>query len=619
MPKKPPYRLLGTLAGVSMLAAAATAIHPSWRDVEVQLGQGSRLQIGSLATNVSFLGAALAQSVDRVVLENVVLDLGGTTYRAPRVEVVGTGLSAAELSKIFEPQSRESLAVRLARLSAKELRIQELVAEQKVDGQRRITRYRDVVASNVDGGRLETLIAHSASTEVQQDGRTDLTGTAGRISASGLDLGQVARLYTEKAGPETGELKRIYSGFSAENLVFLHENGTEIRLARLSGKDFAARALKGSLGQATEELGDEENERSEVDSRRMLDLAAEIFGAFDIGSLEAVGFEVKNPRQLEQSTIRLARIAYAGPGANQPADIRLEGLDVTTQGGAIRAESLAFTGFSLQPTIERLRATSGSALDELEPEDLYGLIPAVGSIRASGIQMEARSEKADTVRAALRAFELTAQNPVNQIPTKIATVLEGLSLSIPSDAQDETLKSLLALGYTSLDLSVRAASQWDEAKAEMTVDDIVLSGADLGRVSIRGALGNITRDAFHLDEAVATVAWISANIKNAEIVVENNGLMDRYLANEARKLKKSPEDLRREYGTAAAIAIPAVLGSSPTAKAIGQAVARFIAKPGRLTISARAKDDSGIGIADLAAVDGPAALLDKVEVNARAD
>jgi hypothetical protein len=129
-------------------------------------------------------------------------------------------------------------------------------------------------------------------------------------------------------------------------------------------------------------------------------------------------------------------------------------------------------------------------------------------------------------------------------------------------------------------------------------------------------LGNVTGDVFNPDTALASVALIGAAAKSADLTIDNQGIVDRYLAQEARKQKKSPEALRREYGTAAALAVPIMLGNSPQAKSLGQAVARFIAKPGRLTVNAKAKSPTGLGLAELLATSEPAALFSKLDVTA---
>ena len=141
----------------------------------------------------------------------------------------------------------------------------------------------------------------------------------------------------------------------------------------------------------------------------------------------------------------------------------------------------------------------------------------------------------------------------------------------------------------------------------------------MGSAVLRGVLANVDKDLFNPDSAIALVALLGATARNLDLTIENKGLFERVIANEARKQKKSPEDLRREYGITAAIAVPSILGNSASAKAVGQAVARFVARPGRLNISARAKSPAGLGIADFAAAPEPAALLDKLDITATAE
>jgi hypothetical protein len=136
----------------------------------------------------------------------------------------------------------------------------------------------------------------------------------------------------------------------------------------------------------------------------------------------------------------------------------------------------------------------------------------------------------------------------------------------------------------------------------------------MGQVSLKGVIGGVTRDLFDPDPAVATVAAFKATARSLELTAENTGLFDRYLQQEARKQKKTQETLRREYGAAAAFAVPMMLGNSDQAKAVGQAVARFIAKPTRLRITARAKNPDGLGITDLATLSDPAAALETLEI-----
>jgi hypothetical protein len=108
-------------------------------------------------------------------------------------------------------------------------------------------------------------------------------------------------------------------------------------------------------------------------------------------------------------------------------------------------------------------------------------------------------------------------------------------------------------------------------------------------------------------------------MKALEIKLDNLGLVDRYLAMEARKARKEPETLRREWGTMAALILPALLGDTDAAKAITAAVSRFVVSPKTLSIVASAKNPGGVGLADVIAAGDPKAVLGKIDVKAIAE
>ena len=151
---------LACLAAVSTLAIAASGIGvPPVRDVDLVLGEHGRLHIGAIRTDRGLLGIAAAQvptlqqglgralqgigAGETVTLDDVTLDLGFATYRMPKVEVSGSSLSRAELMGLFDKNASEPLAARVGRLSAKEIRVPELVIEQTFANQRQTTRYRN--------------------------------------------------------------------------------------------------------------------------------------------------------------------------------------------------------------------------------------------------------------------------------------------------------------------------------------------------------------------------------------------------------------------------------------------------------------------------------------------
>lgn len=612
------------LAAVSAAAVAAAGIPgPTVHGLSIAVGDGQRLQIGTLRAGAGLIGIAFAQSAETVTLENVTLDLGYVSYKAPRIEFSGVSLSRAELAGFFDLTVTEPLAPRLARLSAKEIVAPEVVVEQK-GANRSVTRYRNVVARDVVQGRMGSLTADGAAMEVVvPDGKT--TGALGRITARDLDLTEAARLYTTKAGAAPPEMKRIYGVFSMENLLVTGPKGVEMRIARIAGRDFMARPTRDSWAETVKAMGttDTSDKASPAEKARAMNVMVDLFGAFQVGSMEATGFDFRDPSGKDKANGRIARMAYTGAATGQMAEARMEGLDFDGDDGRVRIANLSFTGFSFESTLEGLRSMAGNPIEKLDPAEARKLMPTIGTMRFSGLDVDVpdpeTKEKGPKLRFAVREIEVTADKPLNGVPTNLRLGVDGVSFSVPPGAKQDGLRELAEIGYTRVDLSGLVAASWNEAGNELVVREVSVRGGDMGGVTLRGTVGNVTKDVFSPDTTVALVSLIGATAKTVDITVENKGLFEKLLTQQAVQQKKSADDLRREYGMAAAVGVPALLGNTGSAKALGQALARFITKPGRLAISAKAKDRAGLGLADFATISEPATILEKLEVTATAD
>ena len=231
---------LACLAAVSALAIGASGVgFPPVRNVEIALGGHGRLQIGTLKTNASLLGTAVAQvpglqenlnralqgigGGETVTLDDVRLDLAFAVYRMPKVEVVGSSLSRSELMGLFDKNAAD-LAGRLSRLSAKQVRVPELVVEQTLGGIRQVTRYRNIFVDGVTQGRVAAASSEGASFE-SKGGPGAGTGTIGRLTLTDLDLAETARVYSERAPSPSGPMKKLYAGFTLENMTIATEDG----------------------------------------------------------------------------------------------------------------------------------------------------------------------------------------------------------------------------------------------------------------------------------------------------------------------------------------------------------------------------------------------------------
>lgn len=609
------------IGGVALAALLAWGGAPTLRSVTVE-GGGVRVEIGAVRLG-GMLGAALAQAPGEVTLTDLVITTAPATYRLPRAVFAGVSLSRDELARLMDPNGAEPAAARLARLNARQVTIPELVIEQQVAGGRAVTTYRDVVLRDVAGGRIGSLATPGGT--VTADGANAPSGTYGAVTGTDLDLPGILALYTERAGAAPAPLRRLYGALTLQDMTLRDPKGFEVRLARAEARDVQGRPTPESWNGTLARLAEIKPEAKPTpeQTQRMMGALADVLDAFEIGGAEMTGLVVRDTGKAN-TEVKVARLAYAGGTAERRSDARVEGVEVTAPDARVAIGRLQVMGFSYGSSLRAAAEMGGRKPEEMSGAELRRLIPQLGTIRVEDVRLEGPDPSAPAgagapMRYALRALELTADRQVNAIPTNIRYSLQGLSLSLPPDTSDAGLKTLIDLGYRDLDISMLVAATWEEAAGEVALQEVSLRGAEMGTVTLRGTLGGVGRDAFNPDSAVATVALLGATAKSLNVVVENTGLFDKVLASESRRQGKPAEAIRREYAGAAAVGIPAVLGNSAAARSIGQAVARFVAAPKRLTVSLRAKEPAGFGFADFAALNQPTEVLDRLDVSAIAE
>lgn len=572
------------------------------------------------AVRVPLWSAALAQSADTFALDNVEFVFGPITFQAKRIEFSGVSPSRAEIAALFSKGAGGPVADRLARINAKQIVIPELRTTQTIGSETTTTTYRNILLKDVVQGRAGLLTTEAMAAETKADKTTVILGT-GLTSVSELDLPALVRLYEQKAQTDSGPMTKIHGAFSLDSLTMADEQGgVSLRIARISGRDFMARTVKdtwmGPVALITE-LGAKDNLTAEEESK-VLRAAADILSAFDIGLVEATGFEMKEASN--GMTAKIARMAYTASSGGQPSDARLEGLEAIDKDGRVSVQTMSLTGFSIGPTLERLRTIEGKSLDDLDAATARGLLPTLGTFRMSGVAIDIKDPHGpDRVKATFKDFEFTADKPLNGLPTHMRVGLQNLVMDLPEGSQEDGIKDLLALGYGTLDLSFLFATRWNEATNELSLSEVSVQGKDMGSIALTGILGNVTRDVFDADETVAMTALMGAKAISLDMQVENSGLFERYLDQAAKEEKTTPDELRKGYGMAAAVVIPSLVGNSEQGKALSQAVTRFIAKPGRILINARAKEPGGLGMVDLMTLSEPAQALEKLDITAKAE
>lgn len=580
-------------------------------------------------------GPALAQDAI-VALDEVVLPLGPVTLKAPKLELRGTALSRDEVRAILDPAGPAPWRTRLDRLSAREIVIPVLRVEQPVGDRVQVALYHDVVAKAVVAGRIGTLEAGGATLTVEGPG-PDAAGAYGRLSAREVDLPGLARLFTESGGPDAAPI-RVYGGVTAEDIALTGSDGAAFRIARIDARDLTGRPTTIPWGESVRALADAAGKggaKAEGPERsRLSGLAADLLAGIDIGGLEITGISVAapgggpKPKPVQAS---LARLSYGtGDGAGR---MTAEGLTVDAPAGRVALKGLTLSGLSLKPVLEGLRRAAAGPLD---PAELRRYAPGFGRIALDGLDVDLPApdvppqtlpkaspqdpaESTGPLRFAVRSTALAMSEPRDGVPTASRFSFDGFTCAVPPGTEAPILSDLAGLGYTALDLSGTLDARWDEAAQEVTLRDVTLTGKDMGSAKITGTIGGIGKEVFDPEPMVSSLALLGASAKSLALTLENGGLFQRFVDQQAKVQSLKPEELQQEYGTAAMLGIPAVLGGSPSAKALGQAVSRFVVKPGRLSVSATAKDPGGLGLMDVSTAPSPGKIFDRLTVSATAE
>lgn len=616
-----------------------------------------------------------ASAVQDVTLQDVSLPFGATMLTAPRVTVSGTRLSKDDLTAILKADSPEPWAPRLARLDAASLTIPELRTVHSGPGDARQTIvYRDVAARDVRAGRIGELTATGAAITVA-GGPDSGSGTYGRIAASGVDLAAMARLYGT-SGDGKGPVQTLYATVSVDDMTYADERGTTVKLARIEGRDLGGKPVPGGWSGAVETLSRLDLDKADSAERAKAGTAAaDLIEGIVAGAIELKGISVTETKTREPLSFEIGRVAFAMPrseGAAPDMGLTLEDIALAKAGMRSRVQKISLAGFSLAPTAAALRrfaaqakAGDGKGTDKgaeaPSSEDmLRRLTPAIGTLTLENISLDLPAEPApepdarggkgaggdpleDAVRSAgrtkgsgkdasappkppgpplhvaLRTAALGFGPLRDGVPTSSRLSLSGLTLPASTVSGIPGLGGLTSYGYGDLDLDGVVESSFDEGKREIVLREVSVAGKDMGRVRLSGTIGGIGPELFDADAATSGLAMLSATAKALDLTVENTGLFERFIAAQSKTLSLKPEELRQEYVTASTLGIPVILGNSPAAKAIGAAMGQFVGKPGTLTISAKAKDAAGLGIADVSTAGSPGAVLNKLDVTAKAD
>jgi hypothetical protein len=297
------------------------------------------------------------------------------------------------------------------------------------------------------------------------------------------------------------------------------------------------------------------------------------------GHLEETTFEAVDIRALD--LVFLARLLSDAGSEREPrlllSAATLNQVKHANQAATTTIARLALTDARLQPGSTQLR-----------------FLPALGQGKATDVVIETRLQSSPATWK-IREVALVMDAPRDGIPTKYRAAVEGLTVDLAANATAAGAKDLIELGYQSVTISAVAEADWNPQTSELAVRQVSLHGADIGSMAMRATFGGATKAVFL--ETNPEKRLNALTVKQMSLAIEDKGLYERIVRREARKRNKSLEETRRELSIAASSTVSLMMAGFQD-MAVPAALTKFAAKPGKLNVTARAKNAAGVPLAD---------------------
>ncbi|MET0605120.1 MAG: hypothetical protein ABWZ80_01570 [Beijerinckiaceae bacterium] len=548
----------------------------------------------------------------------------------PKVDVEGSSLTQGELTTLFQFKDAQSIVDVLGRLNAKAVRIPEIRVEQNLpagDGKavRQLTIYRDLTLTDISAGKARALAVSGGTMDMDDPTLGKTAGTFGRISVEDADFTAMARFFVDKAtgdeAPKVIYRNGLFDGMSMKGAKF------ELTVGRMAFGEFRARPLKRGLLPIFDLIARAEKAKGEpADPQHMRDILnfiVDMFEAFESSPATVDGLKVAASDEKNRPiNATVGKITIGAFTKLRYPSLTAENLKVEAPDGSFTLASASFKGTDLAPVAAGIREAEGQDFETWISANWRKLIPSFDGFALAGMNIDVPDAKnpGQRIKAKLGDFDVTLGAYMQGIPTNISTRLRNVVFDIPANTTEKGLKDILALGYRTLDVSGAIQAKWDENSKTISFDNVSVQSAAMGGVNVKATIGNAIKELFVGDPTMMQIAAMGLTAKDLEIKVDNAGLIDKLIAQEARRQNKKPEDFRRDMGAMANVIIPGVLGGGEAAQTVANAVSAFIAKPISLLVAAKSKDPAGLSIGEAAMASGnPLALIPKLNISAKAN
>lgn len=539
----------------------------------------------------------------------------------PTVTAVDSSMDEVTLREVLSG-NLAAHASELAALSATSITVPEItltITTSENGGTPQVTEmsYKDLVLRDVKNG-----IAASASVGSAVSKSPEGTFTFGKMSTGLLDIGGILALYAMVPG--TGSeppLKPIYRNFTWDGAKF-EADGVSCDIGRIATDEFDARPLKVSFKELTDAANELEAAKDGAPPAaamgKVVTFLTDIFQAFKstpttVGAIDCSG----TGKDGKPFALTLGGVEMGGFSPGSYPAVTINDLKIAASDGSVGLKSATFKAIDFGQPLEALKAASG-----VDPawfdKNWRKIIPAWGGMSLSGLAVDVPDPEQPGGRVQLNVadFDLTLSDYLNGIPTRISSSAHGVDMPLPPDSDDDTAKMLKAIGISKINASYEFTASWDKAGQAIRIDNLSVSGADLGSFALAAVAGNATEQLFAVDPDLQQAASMGVTVKSITFTITDSGLGDKLVPLLAAEQNADPATFRTQMAGVAEGAALQMLGSTDAARALGAAVGDFMSgKTKSVRIDVTAKDPNGISVPQLMqASDDPTVLASAVDI-----
>ncbi|MDP9856840.1 hypothetical protein [Agrobacterium tumefaciens] len=623
---------------VARSGATATSIEVDFlgkihvRDLTLPLEDGKNIKIAAIdgRPKLPFLDGAL----DMTTID-IDVPTGKISMAQARVE-------NAAFEKPGQPEENgNSLPRRIERFAAARISTPEVTFTQSVATTEQKTVYKNLALSEIAGGRIASYSIDSGGYDIKMqlpdsDGAMKdkhMVVSTGAIAGQVIDIAYLARLYTEKAGPEDKEAKPLYGPLSVKTVSFSEGDG-HFSYDEIRSDGFTARMPSEPLLDTLKALTATQNpdELSPQARQALFAKAISILDTIGKSNMQLIGMKVDAPDEKEGAAGKRVKVAIDRIDMQMDSrklDFGLNGMSIGDGDGKIEVAEASLNGFDWSSTIKGISEIIALDETQIETFQFNRLIPELGRVRVGGINVDiAAPEKPEEettgtperIKFSLKNFEMGLTKPFNGIPTDIEIRQDELTLPIPADSEEEVFVEARKLGLETLAFSYGLAAGWDEPNSNLVIRDISLSSKDFGSVNFAGLVSGFTEEFFSFDVNRAQAALFGLAGREVKLTIKDEGLMAKAIKLYALQNDMTEDQVRATLTLVAGMMLPQVAAEQPKLQNAVEALVQFISKPGTLTVTVKSTGANGLGIFDLvAASDNPMGLLDKVDIQATAE